>query len=401
MSLWKIAWRSIQQRALASTLTIISMALGVMLVVAVLVAHGVIDRSFKNNSDLGYNMVVGAKGGRIELVLNAVYYLARPIENIPYGYYQEFTSGRFSQHVERAIPVCLGDMYHDFRVVGTTPEFFDLEYAGQKYQFQKGGRNFKADEYFTGVIGATVARETGLKVGDDFQPAHGAAPDAHVHDPFKVVGILKPTGTPNDRALFINMEGFYRIPEHAEPDAAPGGEAEHHDEVDHDHEHGHADEMPADEMPADEEHAHEDGERHEHGDKHEHAEEHGHAHDKDAKPTADGDHEDAEQEHADADGKHADEDHADEKPADHDHEADAAHPDHEHADHEPRRRQASARRGSRRGPRAQRPRPCRPRRPRPCPRRARSPPRPRARSVGKAESNGRAGGFAQFAGDSV
>ena len=70
MSLWKIAWRSIQQRALASTLTGLSMGLGVALVVAVLLIHGVIGDSFRNNSSLGYNLIVGAKGGKLQLVLN-------------------------------------------------------------------------------------------------------------------------------------------------------------------------------------------------------------------------------------------------------------------------------------------------------------------------------------------
>ena len=77
------------------------------------------------------------------------------------------------------------------------------------------------------MIGATVARETGLKVGDKFQPSHGVGPDAHKHDPFTVLGVLKPTGTPNDRGLFINMEGFYLIPEHAKPvdDDEPAAQA--------------------------------------------------------------------------------------------------------------------------------------------------------------------------------
>jgi len=217
MSLWKIAWRSIQQRALASSLTGLSMALGVMLVVAVLVIHGVINRSFLNNEGLGYNLVVGAKGGRLDLVLNSVYYLARPVENIPYSYYQEFTEGRFKPMVAKAIPLCLGDMYKEFRVIGTTPGFLnDLDYGGNKYEFAQG-RNFEQEEFYGAVAGAAVARETGLKVGDEFQPAHGAAPDAQKHDPFKVVGVLKPTGTPNDRAVFINMEGFYLIPEHVKP----------------------------------------------------------------------------------------------------------------------------------------------------------------------------------------
>ncbi len=217
MSLWKIAWRSIQQRGLASTLTGLSMALGVMLVVAVLVIHGAINNSFLNNSSLGYNVLVGAKGGRLDLVLNAVYYLARPVENIPYSFYQELTEGRYGPYIDKAIPICLGDMYQDFRVVGTTPGFLnDLDYGGNAYEFS-AGKNFEQDDYFGAVVGATVARETGLKVGDEFQPAHGVGPDAHVHDPFIVRGVLKPTGTPNDRALFINMEGFYLIPEHAKP----------------------------------------------------------------------------------------------------------------------------------------------------------------------------------------
>jgi putative ABC transport system permease protein len=296
MSLWKIAWRSIQQRGLASSLTGMSMALGVMLVVGVLVIHGVISRSFMNSS-LGYNVLVGAKGGRLELVLNSVYYLARPIENIPYSYYLELTEGKYKQYVDKAIPVCLGDTYGEFRVVGTTPAFFnDLEYGGQKYEFVEGTRNFELDEYFGAVIGSTVAAKTGLKRGDTFQPAHGVGPDAHVHDPFTVLGVLKPTGTPNDRALFINMEGFYLIPEHAKPleegaapaidheahaDAGtehkhehPEGEAEHkheHPEGEAEHKHEHPEgEAEHKHEPAAGEHTHEHGEHDHHH--------HGHAH---------------------------------------------------------------------------------------------------------------------------
>ena len=118
MSLWKIAFRSIQQRSLASLLTSISMALGVTLVVAVLTIHAVVGDSFRNNAGLGYNMIVGAKGGKLQLVLNTVYYLSSPVENIPYSYYKEFTDGKFKLFTERAVPVCLGDYYQNYRVVG-------------------------------------------------------------------------------------------------------------------------------------------------------------------------------------------------------------------------------------------------------------------------------------------
>src|SRR5437868_15485292 len=90
MSLFRIAFRSILQRGVASLLTTFSMALGVMLVVAVLSIHGVVSQSFRNNASLGYNMIVGAKGGQEQLTLNTVFYLSKPVENIPYTYYLEF-----------------------------------------------------------------------------------------------------------------------------------------------------------------------------------------------------------------------------------------------------------------------------------------------------------------------
>jgi putative ABC transport system permease protein len=312
MSKWKIAWRSIQQRALASSLTGISMALGVMLVVAVLVVHGVIDKSFLNNSGLGYNVVVGAKGGRLELVLNSVYYLAKPVENIPYSYYQEFIDGKFKAYVDKAIPICMGDMFQDYRVIGTTPAFFnDLDYGGHKYEFEKG-ENFAADDYFGAVIGSTVARETGLKVGDEFHPSHGAGPDAHQHDPFAIRGVLKPTGTPNDRGLFINMEGFYLIPEHAKATDDMPAEALHDDDHKHDEDHKHSD---ADEKHADH-HDEVDGVEHEH--KH------------DAAETADDDKEHAG--HA-ADHEHAGHEHAEEHGHEEAHAHEEGHHHHEHGEH--------------------------------------------------------------------
>ncbi len=297
MSLWKIAWRSIQQRGVASMLTTLSMALGVMLVVVVLSIHGVVSQSFKSNSRLGYNMIIGAtKGGKLQLTLNTVYYLSQPIENVPYDFYCEFLpaeervkelensiahlvhqsswettdaalfstglsgglsslgtltvadalevndegrtdrsrEGKFKPYMPDAsggfvIPVCLGDYFSNFRVVGTIPEFFErLVYDvdnGLKYEFAQG-RNFHRDDpdngFFECVIGAAVARKEGVKIGDRIAASHGAPADSEsdvmIHEKtFKVVGILKPTGSPNDRAVFVNMEGFYLMENHAEP----------------------------------------------------------------------------------------------------------------------------------------------------------------------------------------
>jgi len=226
MSLWKIAWRSIQQRVLASTLTAISMALGVALVVAVLVIYSVVDASFRRNAQ-GFNLIVGAKGSPLDLVLNTVYHLGNPIRTIPYRYYEELDHGKYSSEVEAAIPVCIGDNYKGFRIIGTVPEMFtELEYlGGKKYRFAQGENLHKGDPH-EAVVGATAARKTRLKVGDTFRPVHGVeAEHGREHEPFKVVGILAPTGTPNDRALFVNVEGFYEMHTEKSDDAEETEEA--------------------------------------------------------------------------------------------------------------------------------------------------------------------------------
>ena len=87
MSLWKIAWKSIQHRSLASTLTALSMALGVALVVTVLVINGVVGKSFQQGAQ-GYDLIVGAKGSKLQLVLSSVFYNQDPVGLIPYEYYE-------------------------------------------------------------------------------------------------------------------------------------------------------------------------------------------------------------------------------------------------------------------------------------------------------------------------
>lgn len=231
MSLWKIAYRSIQQRMLASTLTAISMALGVALVVAVLVIYSVVDASFRRNAQ-GFNLIVGAKGSPLDLVFNTVYHMGNPIRTIPYKCYEDLDRGKYSSEVETAIPVCIGDNYKGFRIIGTIPDMFEkLEYlGGKKYQFAQG-ENFRKENIHDAVVGATVARKTGLRVGDTFRPVHGVESEhGREHEPFKVVGVLAATGTPNDRALFVNMEGFYAMhkgeeeaDEEEEAEAAPPG----------------------------------------------------------------------------------------------------------------------------------------------------------------------------------
>jgi len=226
MTLFGIAWRNIRQRLFTSGLTALSLALGVALVVATLVTAGIVRQAFNSGAGLGYNMIVGAKGSPLQLVLNSVYLISRPIENIAWDFYEEFlpadarpdgTAGRFAGSVQTAVPICMGDYFQGYRVVGTNAAYFDrLTYgAGQPFSFA-AGNNFTDDDFFGGVLGADVAARLGLRVGDAFSPTHGAD-DGLVHDPFRVVGILARTDTPVDRGVYVNMEGFFLQEGHAKP----------------------------------------------------------------------------------------------------------------------------------------------------------------------------------------
>ena len=301
------------------------MALGVAVMIVVIVVYAVTVRQFEQNAQ-GYNLIVGGKGGSLQLVLSTVYHIGQPLYPIPYTYYQKFLpGGEFADATAVAIPQCLGDSYQApngtlFRVIATTPDLFDkIEYGREsngtplKYEFQAGGRNLRDagqlhgeafhDTAFECVIGSIVAAQSGLKLGDEINPTHGIGGDGHKHDGFKIVGILKPTGTANDRAVFINIEGFYRLEGHAL--------AETHDDT----------EKPAEGAEAKAaEPEHHDADEHKDGEHHDDAEEH-----------KDADHHEAD-EHKD---EHKDEEHPGEEhhDADHDHAKHDAHDEHDEHEH--------------------------------------------------------------------
>ena len=226
MSLLGIAWRNIKQRALPSGLTALSMALGVALVVATLITGGVVKQAFESGAGLGYNMIVGAKGSPLQLVLNSVYFISKPIENISWATYAEFLpaherpdgkDGTWAASTQTAVPICMGDYFRGHRVVGTNSAYFDrlTRGNGEPFEFSSGG-NFRDDDLYSAVLGSQVARTLNLRVGDTIAPTHGAD-DGKVHDPFEITGILSRTDTPIDRGVFVNMEGFYLQEGHAKP----------------------------------------------------------------------------------------------------------------------------------------------------------------------------------------
>ncbi len=220
-----------QQRGLASSLTVLSMALGVAVMVGVIVVHAVTVKQFTAYAG-GYQLIVGGKGGDLDLVLSTVYHLGESRYTLPYSFYREFIDGKYADLTVAAIPYCMGDSFDPrpkedgpsgelFRVVATTPDLFDrLEYGTnrdgtpRKYEF-RDGENFRSDHAFQAVLGSVVAAKSGVKVGEVIHPTHGISGRGDTHDAFLVTGILEPTGTANDRAVFVNIEGFYLLDGHA------------------------------------------------------------------------------------------------------------------------------------------------------------------------------------------
>lgn len=239
MSVWSIVLKNLAERRLSSALTSASIALGVSVVVAVLALKAGSREGF-SQSAFGYHLVVGAKGSRLQLVLNTVYHLDDSPGNIPFSLYERLKGDR---RVTLAVPIAVGDFYQGHRVVAASDRLLrDFEVQkGQRFELAEG-RPFAYDEdqlrhlmtappghkhegekgAFEAVLGSAAAASTGLRVGSTFQ-VRDASDSGEAHEErWTVVGILKPTRTANDRVIFINLESFFRIAAHGKEEADRG-----------------------------------------------------------------------------------------------------------------------------------------------------------------------------------
>ncbi|MFP6583379.1 MAG: ABC transporter permease [Candidatus Hydrogenedentota bacterium] len=235
MSLWHIAWKYLWNRWFTTTLTILSVALAVGLISAILTIRNETKKRFEEEQ-LAYDIVVGGPGSPLQLVLNAVYYLDSPGYPISYENYLRLKE---EDDVTYAFPIALGDTYKGFRIVGTTVEIFEYPWTSdvtgeQRYPYQiDDGRFF--DKPMEAVLGYRVSRELGLTVGATFIGLHGTmdlgslAEFDHADKLYTVVGVLKPSGTSNDRAIFVDLQSVWDL--HAEHDEEEA-EGEHVEEGD-------------------------------------------------------------------------------------------------------------------------------------------------------------------------
>ena len=212
MSFLVMAWRYLQFRWLVSLLTISGIAIGVALVCAVLALREESQKALSRDAGL-YDLVVGGKGSPLQLVLASVYHLDSPTGNLPYSDYQKILR---DPRVSWAAPVGLGDNYSGYRIVGTEAQFFDLpDRSGKPFFRIAHGQIFQ--DRFEVVLGSQVASSTNLEIGDSFYGTHGlvevAGAEVHRDFPYQVSGILAPTGTAQDRAIFGTLSSVWEIHE--------------------------------------------------------------------------------------------------------------------------------------------------------------------------------------------
>lgn len=197
MSLWTLVLRSLAQRRLSSGLTAASIALGVAVTVAVLALKAQAREGFRQSA-VAHDLVVGAKGSRLQLVLNTVFHLDRSPGNIPRALAERLASDR---RVKSAVPVSLGDVHQGHRVVATTNAFFD-------------GLPLAGGALFSGEFQAVLGSRVDLPIGARFQVQHGGEFGETHSEEWTVVGKLAPTATAVDRAIYIDFESFYHIAGH-------------------------------------------------------------------------------------------------------------------------------------------------------------------------------------------
>jgi len=207
MSPLKISWKSIWSKPLSSALNIMLIAFGTGILTILLLASKQISDKLENNSK-DIDLVVGAKGSPLQLILSSIYYIDFPTGNIPLKEAQELAKSPF---VKKAVPLALGDNYNGVRIVGTDTNFVGI------YKLKvKEGKFWQSD--FETTIGSSVAKNLKLKIGDTFYGAHGltGSTDIHKTHAYKVVGILIPQGNVTDNLILTNISSVWKMHDHDE-----------------------------------------------------------------------------------------------------------------------------------------------------------------------------------------
>lgn len=246
MNLLSLSWKNLRFKPLNTSLSILLFALGVGLISLLFLLEKQLQDNFEKNL-AGIDLVVGAKGSPLQLILSSMYHIDAPTGNMSIKEARPFLNPKHPL-IETSVPLAMGDSYKGFRIVGSTQNLVDL-YEGQLAEGTLWAKDFEV------TLGATAAKDLGLKMGDRFQSSHGFDDNedlAHTDaDAFKVAGILAPTGAVIDQLIITTPQSYWHVHDHGgssavaeteeeeeehEHDHAEGENHDHDHEEDHDHE---------------------------------------------------------------------------------------------------------------------------------------------------------------------
>lgn len=256
MNIWKLAWKNLLFNRLNSTLSVILIAFGVgLMTLLILFKHQFKEQFDKNQA--GINLVVGAKGSPLQLILSSMFHVDNPTGNIKIGD-AKFLFNPKHPLIDLAVPLSIGDSYKGFRIIGTNHDIVTL-YPAKMQEGTLWGNGFSVN------IGSQVAQKTGLKVGDTFFSSHGFNDGDLEHDegePFRVSGIFAPHGSVIDRLILCNTKAIWDVHDHSHDDNHGHDHHDAHDHSQHEHDHNH------------EGHNHEEHDHSEHSHEHDHSDHH-------------------------------------------------------------------------------------------------------------------------------
>ena len=202
----KLAWKNIWFKPLNTILSIVLLASGIAIITIIVLLQKQFEEKFSKNIE-NIDLVLGAQGSPLQLILSSVYQVDNPTGNIAFDSAKVWMQHPF---IKSAIPLAFGDNYHGFRIVGTNTDYIK-KHNGVLSQGKLFNKNFEV------VVGSEVANKLNLKLNDEFFGAHGNAAEGEVHDhyAYKVVGILKPTEKVIDNLILSNIPSVWQM--HYEP----------------------------------------------------------------------------------------------------------------------------------------------------------------------------------------
>lgn len=230
MNLIKLSWTYLKHKPLNTALNIVLLSLGIAIIVVLLLLSAQLENKLTKNAE-SIDLVVGAKGSPMQLILSSIFHIDYPTGNIPLNEAHQISKSPF---VKKAIPLSLGDSYSTYRIVGTNHSYVDLYHSAIAQ-----GKLW--ENIYEVTLGAVVAEKLALKVGDSFYGQHGMAQGGHYHEDetYQVVGVLEKSNTVIDNLILTGLESIWGMHNYnsGKDDDEEKEDHGHDTEEDHDHHH--------------------------------------------------------------------------------------------------------------------------------------------------------------------